>query len=124
MLRDGVYELAFWSEAGACMAAEFREQGEGLAVLRAGRIFGSDKWGAVFRGGYQFDAEKNTNRLDLTVELPPRAELLTGATVGVEGAQISTSCYIATPDPCAMGCFDLDGHALAIELRYVGALPT
>ncbi|MFA5949166.1 MAG: hypothetical protein WC807_02655 [Hyphomicrobium sp.] len=96
---------------------------EGLAVLRAGQILGSDRWGGIFKGSCEYDAEAGVNRVHVRLEMPPGGVLITGLCAGAEGAALEISCAIERPAPSSNATVHLHGQVVAVELTYIGPLP-
>jgi len=118
MLSDGIYGLSYRSgEAGEATFSE------GLAVLRAGQILGSDRWGGIFKGSCEYDAGAGVNRVRVRLEMPPNGVLITGLCAGSEGAALEVSCVIERPAPCSKATVNLHGQDVAVELTYIGPLP-
>lgn len=145
MLDDGVYGLSFESRApsepGEAPASsgssvqissigqseglargEGLLRGEGLAVLRGGRILGSDPYGGVFRGHYQYDAARGDILVEVRLAIPPNGVLLTGLEVGPDGAFVDVSGRFPKPKPVSSAVVDVAGAPVTVELRFVGAL--
>jgi hypothetical protein len=118
MLNDGIYGLAYRSgEAGEVSFSD------GLAVLRAGRILGSDKYGGIFKGSCEYDAGAGVSRVHVRFEIPPNGVLITGHCAGSEGAALEVSCVVERPAPCSKATFNVHGQTIAVELTYIGPLP-
>ena len=83
MLEDGIYGL--WFAASQDGEAE---DGSGLAVLREGKVLGSDPLGAVFTGTYEFDAARQLNKVRLRLDVPADGVLVTGFSAGPSGATL------------------------------------
>jgi hypothetical protein len=139
MLDDGVYGLSFESrapsepgEAPALSGAseqissigqsEGLVRSEGLAVLRGGRILGSDPYGGVFRGHYQYDAARGDILVEVRLAIPPNGVLLTGLEAGPDGAFVDVSGRFPKPKPVSSAVVDVAGAPVTVELRFVGAL--
>lgn len=118
MLRDGIYGLRYTAAAGGPS-----QDGDALAVLRDGRILGSDPWGGVFAGCCEFDAAARTNRMSLRFKVPPQGELITGFCAGPDGAvlDIMGACL---PDAFeATVVVEVAGAPVSVHLTYLGPLP-
>jgi hypothetical protein len=83
MLEGGIYGLWF----AASQNGE-PENGSGLAVLREGKVLGSDPLGAVFTGTYEFDAARQLNKVRLRLDVPADGVLVTGFSAGPSGATL------------------------------------
>jgi hypothetical protein len=120
MLDDGVYGLSFEirGAAGSCSS----DRGDGLAVLRGGRILGSDRHGGVFRGRYHYDATRGEAVVEVRLAIPPNGVLLTGLEAGPEGSFLDVAGRFPPPRPVSSAVIDLGGAPVAVELRFVGPL--
>jgi hypothetical protein len=121
MLDDGIYGLsftAFDAEGGEGGA----ERGEGIAVLRGGRILGSDPHGGLFRGCYRLDGGDGAAMIEVRLDVPPHGVLVTGYQAGPAGAALEIRASFAPPRPVSSTVVDVAGVPLAVELRYVGPL--
>jgi hypothetical protein len=118
MLEDGIYGLAYAAGRG-------RMPGEGsaLAMLRGGRILGSDPWGGVFTGSCRFDAGRRLTTIDLRLEVPPNGELITGFSAGPAGASIDIVAAFEGAAPKLSSIIDVAGRQVRVELTYLGPLP-
>ena len=76
MLEDGIYGLYF-TAARACACKS--ESSQALAVLRDGKVLGSDPWGGVFAGSCEFDPTDRANKVRLQFGVPPEGMLVTGS---------------------------------------------
>jgi hypothetical protein len=117
MLTDGIYALRFAAthdgEAGG---------GSGLAVLREGKVLGSDPLGAVFTGTYEFDAARQLNKVRLRLDVPPDGVLITGFCAGPGGATLEIAgAFASTRDETAF--IQIAGAPVGVEIRYLGPLP-
>jgi hypothetical protein len=121
MLPDGIYGLNF-NSGGFGSHGRAEDRGDGLAVLRGGRIVGSDPNGGVFKGRYRYDAERCEAVIDVRLAIPPNGVLLTGLRAGPEGAFLDVSGRFPPPAPVSSATVDVGGAPLTVELRYVGRL--
>lgn len=119
MLRDGLYGLQY---RASCDGVS--DGGNALAVLRDGRILGSDPWGGVFAGSCEFDPAACLNRVRLRFEVPPEGTLITGFSAGPDGAvlDIVGACKPASPDSALV--VEVAGAPVSVRLTYLGPLPT
>jgi hypothetical protein len=142
MLDDGVYGLSFESREHSgcgsisnsssepdvgCSRCEGVSLAEGLAVLRSGRILGSDPYGGVFRGCYRYDAARDEVFVEVRLSIPPNGVLLTGLEAGPDGAFVDVSGRFCTTTlrssrPVSSAVVDVAGAQVRVELRFVGAL--
>ncbi len=118
MLDEGIYELDYKLPGGEQMPGE-----SALCVLRSGRILGSDRWGGVFQGHYEFDAGRKKNTLHVRLRVPPGGQLINGFTGGPEGSHVEISTTITRAAPIAKTIVDVAGKPIELQIRYLGALP-
>ncbi|MCB1504183.1 MAG: helix-turn-helix domain-containing protein [Hyphomicrobiaceae bacterium] len=120
MIDEGLYNVEYRSsffcdESGAC--------GSALAVLRNGKILGSDRWGGVFSGSYEFDPVKETNSVHLRLHVPPEGELVTGFAAGPKGAIIEIAGQFERAAPVSQTVADIAGEPVEVTMTFLGALP-
>lgn len=115
-LCDGVYGLSFSRGDGQI-------SGQGVAVLREGRIAGSDRGGGVFTGSYAFDPRTTRNAVKLTISAPPSGVLVNGITAGPGGTVFDVSALLDRPQPTSTVIVEAAGLPIEIELSYLGPLP-
>jgi hypothetical protein len=121
MLKDGLYNLRYRAEgSGRDRGAE---GGAGLAILREGRVLGSDPWGGLFVGSCAFDSETRRNLLRLRLEVPPDGELITGFSAGPAGAVLDIVGAVASTPPATTTVVEVAGAPVSVELTYLGPLP-
>lgn len=122
MLDDGVYGLNFESQDAGGPGDGAVQRAEGLAVLRGGRLLGSDRHGSIFRGCCRYDARRGEAVIEVRLALPPHGVLLTGLEAGPDGALIEVAGRFRPPRPVSSAVIDIGGAMVAVELRYVGPL--
>ncbi len=115
---EGIYGLSYSGEH-----AGLREGGDALAVLRAGKIFGSDRWGGIFSGSYHFDPKHQINQVHVRVQVPPDGELVTGFSGGQGGATVDIVAELERAAPVATAIVDVAGRPIELKLKYLGPLP-
>jgi hypothetical protein len=118
MLSDGVYGLRFAATDGYEAST-----GRGLAVLRNGKILGSDPYGAVFEGSYEFDAVRSLNKVRLRLGIPPDGALLTGFSAGPDGATLDIVGAFAGDPADTEALIQVAGVPLSVHLTYLGPPP-
>ena len=118
MLEDGLYGLHY-------AAAHGGEPGgaRGLAVLRQGKVLGSDPWGAVFTGTYEFDAARQLNKVRLRLDVPPEGTLITGFSAGPAGATLDIVGAFQGNAPETAAVIQVEGASVSVQLTYLGPLP-
>jgi hypothetical protein len=119
MLEDGIYGLRY-TTLGEGQA----DGGSALAVLRAGRILGSDPWGGLFVGSCEFDPEACLNKVHVQFDVPPEGRLITGFSAGPEGAVLDIVGTVARASPLAATVVEVAGAQVSVELTYLGPLPS
>jgi hypothetical protein len=119
MLQDGIYGLHYASVGGGAA-----EAGNALAVLREGKILGSDPWGGVFTGSCEFDPGQRLSKVRLRLEVPPEGTLITGFSAGPAGATLEIVGAVARPAPEATAVVEVAGVPLSVQLTYIGPLPS
>jgi transcriptional regulator with XRE-family HTH domain len=118
MLDEGLYGLSYTGEHLGEV-----DHGQGLAVLRNGKILGSDRWGGVFAGSYEYDPVSKTNNVHVRLEMPPDATLVTGFASGPDGATLDIVGAFERAAPVSSTVVEIAGVPVAIELTYIGPLP-
>lgn len=117
MLENGIYGLQY----RAARESE-ADGGNALAVLRDGRILGSDPWGGVFVGSCEFDPEARLNRVRLRFNVPPEGVLITGFSAGPNGTVLDIVGTVGCTAPDAT-VVQVAGAPVSVELTYLGPLP-
>lgn len=117
-LDDGIYALTYSANEDdqPCHAS-------GLAVLRNGKILGSDRLGGVFSGSYAYDEKRRTNTVHVRMTVPDGGVLVTGFAAGAEGAIIDIAGSFDHAAPTAMSTVTVEGAPVDVRLTYLGALP-
>lgn len=118
MMDEGIYGLEY--------RAEFMgeaETGSALAALRNGKILGSDRWGGVFVGSYDYDPVSERNSVHLRLSVPPEGRLITGFSAGPEGAAIDIVGSFERAAPVTTAITKVAGHPVEVTMKYLGPLP-
>ncbi len=118
MFDEGLYSLNY---AGGSGDPDYG--GDALAVLRAGRIVGSDRWGGLFEGNYRFDEVTQTNHFRLLMRVPPEGELVTGFTAGPEGATVEFVAELERASPVTTATIEVCGQPVELKLTFLSPLP-
>ena len=113
---EGIYGLSF-------KGVPVEQGGEALAVLRNGKILGSDCWGGVFSGTYEFDPVAGRNTVQVRIDVPPEGELITGFSAGPEGASLNIVAALGRAAPKASTTVEVAGRPVDIEFCFLGPLP-
>ena len=118
MLEDGIYRLDY-------RAQDAREEdgGQALAVLRDGKILGSDPWGGLFTGLYDYDPRDCRNKVRLRFDVPPEGVLVTGFCAGPKGATLDIVGTFEPTAPKMVTVVELSGTPVEVQLTYLGPLP-
>jgi len=119
MLDEGLYGLSYRAEEEETGP----EGGDALAVLRNGKILGSDRWGGVFAGSYVYDAACKLNRVHVRLDMPPDGVLVTGYRSGPAGETLEIVATFERAAPVSQAVVKVEGKAVAVELTYIGPLP-
>lgn len=124
LFHEGIYALTFkgYPEPSGSVASD-ADDGEALAILRNGTILGSDRFGGLFTGTYEFDASTGQNTFRVRIDVPPQGELITGFTAGYKGA---TFDIVAAFDPTsarAATTIRVAGQPVNVELAFLGVVP-
>lgn len=116
MLENGLYDLRFQP-----VAETHGDSGNALAIVRNGKILGSDPWGGVFAGSCEFDAQARTTNVRVCFDIPPEGQLITGFSAGPEGATLDIvgAFKQATPETVV----NVAGAEVKLHLTYLGPLP-
>jgi hypothetical protein len=121
MLENGIYGLYFTAtQACACES----ESSQALAVLRDGRVLGSDPWGGVFAGSCEFDPTDRANKVRLQFGVPPEGTLVTGFAAGPEGAVLEIAGTVQHAGPQMTTVVEVAGAPVNVQLTYLGPLPS
>jgi len=119
MLEDGIYGLHYT----AARSGE-ADVGSALAVLRAGKILGSDPWGGVFVGSCEFDPDARHHKVRLRFDVPPEGMLITGFSAGPTGAVLDIVGAVERAAPDATMVVEVAGAPVSVQLTYLGPLPS
>jgi len=118
MLDEGVYTLTYFGTDcdQPCIAS-------GLAVLRSGKILGSDRLGSVFTGSYAYDDTRQTNTVHVRLKVPDGGVLVTGFAAGSEGVTLEIAGSFERAAPTSTSTVEVEGNPVDVRLTYLGALP-
>lgn len=122
MLNDGFYDLRFLCRSEGAGGDEAPLTTEGMAVLRDGRILGSDRNGGVFKGSCRYDPARDEAIVEVRLAVPPHGVLLTGLEAGPEGAILDLSGRFSPALPVSSTVIRIGEEALSVELRFFGPL--
>lgn len=117
-LDEGIYHISYHGKANG-----EPDNDNALAVLRNGKILGSDKHGGVFMGSYEFDTAREINIVHLRIDVPPYGTLVNGFSADEHGAAFNVSCKFERPAPIAKSAIHIVGRPIDIALSYLGPLP-
>jgi hypothetical protein len=119
MFADGLYEIALSKQKRS-----FGPRGRALLLCRAGKLFGADPRGRLYRGRLRIYAKHDLRRgfINAVCETPPRARPIPGTTTEMQSI-VAISGEI---DPRAriQNTTVLVGRkTIDIEITYLGPLP-
>ncbi len=118
MLDEGIYELDYKIPGSEQLPGE-----SALCVLRSGKILGSDRWGGVFQGSYDFDTARKTNMLHVRLKVPPEGELVNGFSGGSEGTHVDVSTAVGRAVPVAKTIVEVAGAPIELQIKFLGPIP-
>ncbi len=118
---DGLYSLSYAASVADGVEAV---TGDAVALLKAGRIVGSDNGGGTFEGTYRFDTVRQTNHFHVWLRVPPAGELVTGLAAGEAGAIVEVIADLVRPGPVASTVAEVAGRPFGLTLAYLGPLPS
>jgi transcriptional regulator with XRE-family HTH domain len=120
VFEDGLYSLTYGTSGGDHGKTD---RTDGVALLRSGRIVGSDAGGGKFEGTYQFDSTRQTNHFHVWLRVPPAGELVTGLDADETGAMVEVVADLDRADPVASTVVHIGGRPVGLTLAYLGPLP-
>lgn len=118
MLDEGIYGFTYKGEHMGVLDGD-----SALAVLRNGKILGSDRAGGVFAGSYEYDSVNELNKVHVRMQVPPEGELVTGYAAGPDGAILDIAGNFQRAEPFSKAVIEVAGRPVEITLSYLGPLP-
>jgi transcriptional regulator with XRE-family HTH domain len=118
-IPEGLYSLRY-APPGAADA----DAGDAVALLKGGRIVGTDAWGGKFEGRYQFDSARRTYQFSVWLRVPPQGQLVTGMATGDTGGLVEVVANLDRPEPIASTIAHVNGQPLGLTLAYLGPVGT
>lgn len=118
MLSEGIYGFTYKGEHMGVLDGD-----SALAVLRNGKILGSDRAGGLFMGSYEYDHVRALNVVHVRMQVPPEGELVTGFAAGPDGAVIDIAGSFERAEPNSKTVVEVAGRPVEITLSYLGPLP-
>lgn len=118
MLDEGIYGFTYKGEHMGVLDGD-----SALAVLRNGKILGSDRAGGVFAGSYEYDGVNELNKVHVRMQVPPEGELVTGYAAGPDGAILDIAGNFQRAEPFSKAVIEVAGRPVEITLSYLGPLP-
>ncbi len=118
-LDEGLYSLRYEPANSDGTLAE-----SAVALLKAGRIVGTDAGGGKFEGRYQFDSARQTYHVRVWLRVPPAGELITGFAPGLSGGLVEVVAEFDRPDAFTTVVAHVEGRPLGLTLAYLGPLPS
>lgn len=117
MFRNGIYKISYGLPSDEAGLEE-----NAIAVLRAGRLIGSDRHGAVFTGEPMCcTGPLETIRIQLT--LPPGAELVTGYKAGPLGSILNLRGQFDPALNVQTAMIEVAGQKIEVNVAYLGPVP-
>lgn len=116
--QDGLYSVAFIQEG-----QPDESDGRTLAILREGKLLGSDEHGGVFEGLFAATLCGSAACIAVTLRVPAGGVLITGDRSGCEEAVVDIVGVLLKTGSDLQGICDICGHQMAVRFRYVGSLP-
>lgn len=117
MLEEGLYCLEYRADRQGL------EGDSALAMLRDGRILGSDRFGGVFAGHYLCDAKSSRETIKLRMRVPPDGVLVNGFAAGPEGALIEIVASFESGSGDRQAQIEVAGRPMEIRITYLSPLP-
>ncbi len=117
MFRNGIYKICYGlpSDTGGL-------EEHALAVLRDGKLIGSDRHGSVFVGEPVCSTGPlESFRIQLTI--PPGGELITGYRAGPQGSILSLRGQFDPTLNIQTSRVDVAGGQVELRVAYLGPLP-
>lgn len=118
MLEDGIYELEYIARDADRAVRE-----DALAVLRDGKIMGSDRFGGLLTGRYEFDRKLERDKVRVCMQVPPGGVLVTGHCAGPEGSMLEISGSVDDGADERSTVVDVAGQPVEVRFTYIGPLP-
>lgn len=116
-MQDGLYSLSF----GDRQDREARD-GFALAVLKDGKVLGSDVWGGLFEGEYRLCAAHGVGLVELSVDVPQHGELVTGFCAGPQGTRLRALATFELSEGCPSSRVEIGGDVVQLRLDYLGPI--
>jgi hypothetical protein len=113
MLGNGLYELFYRYEAVPGSGYE-----SFLIALRDGRLLGSDRWGGVIVGSFDFDVAARRH-----FKIPPGGMLVSDAAPRDDGDIVEIEAALLGSGRDASGVVLVSGQPVRIELLFIGSVP-
>ena len=112
--HDGLYRLSYGQPEDPA------SDNEAIAMLRSGRILGTDAGGGKFEGTYRFDRVRQTNHVHVWLHVPPAGRLATGASPC--GGVVEVVAELDRAEPIVSTTAQVGGLPLKLTLAYLGPL--
>jgi hypothetical protein len=118
MLKDGLYELSYRAEATPGVGFDNL-----LVALRGGTVLGTDRWGGVLLGQYQFDPVTRLYRVSVCLKVPPGGTVVTEAGPREGGGYIDIEAAFDKDGDPISELVEVAGHPVRISLVFKGPVP-
>lgn len=119
-VQDGLYSLRYGPPGSPPTSSD---DGGGIALLKAGRIVGSDDGGGKFKGSYQFDSARQTFHFRVWLRVPPEGQLTIALDNAKAGSLVEVVAELDRPDPFASTVAHIEGRPLILTFAYLGPMP-
>jgi hypothetical protein len=112
-MQDGLYEAEFGTTLG---------MGTAQLTLRDGVVMGQTSSGLPIAGRCSLDPRRNLVVYEMTVEVPPHTDTLSGLSTGDSGRAVMVRGEKAVGAAGNRFSFGFAGRAVDVAVRYVGPL--
>lgn len=120
IVPNGIYALSF--RAAPKHSQDAGETAFGLAIVRNGRLFGSDRGGCVISGQLMASPQEMC-AFDGSICAPAHGELITGSVTGPSDLTIAVHAVAIDDAKVLRFRADVAGQPVHVTARYVGPLP-
>jgi hypothetical protein len=112
-MRDGHYEADFGTTLGV---------GKARLILRGGIFTGTTERGVPLDGWCRLDPQRNLVVFELSADVPPHTDTLTGLSTGEVGRRVIVRSEKAVGDAGNRFSFGFAGRAVDVAVRYMGPI--
>ncbi len=118
MLKDGIYELSYRAEATPYAGFDSL-----LIALRGGAVLGTDRWGGVLLGRYEYDPGSKQYRVNVCLQVPPGGTLVTENGPRESGGYVDIEAALDKDGDPISELVEVAGQPVRISLVYRGPVP-